>query len=216
MRSAVVSRRADRLPGGVDDAFVPPSAPVGEAYGSARSGGRLPGRDGVIRRVDGRSSWWPEARITSTGELGAITTVHGASWRHLVRHYLEMVAAMVVGMVVLGGVIRLIFAVLGYSYFDVVDQTEPRALVMATNMAIGMSLWMRHRGHSWASTGEMAGAMYAPFIILFVPYWAGLLTSGAVLGGGHLLMLACMVVAMVHRRDEYTRGHRRAEFSDRQ
>ena len=38
----------------------------------------------------------------------------------------------------LGGTIRLIFAVLGYSYSGMVDQTEVRALVMATNMVIGM------------------------------------------------------------------------------
>jgi hypothetical protein len=110
---------------------------------------------------------------------------------------------MVAGMVVLGGTIRLIFAVLGYSYSDVVDQTELRALVMATNMVIGMSLWMRHRGHGWASIAEMAVAMYLPFIVLFVPYWAGLLSRGGVLGLGHILMLAAMLTVMLHRQDKY-------------
>jgi hypothetical protein len=136
------------------------------------------------------------------------TSSPNTSSRRFVRHFLEMVAAMVVGMVVLGGTIRLIFAVLGYSYSDVVDETEVRALVMATNMVIGMSLWMRHRGHGWASIAEMAAAMYLPFIVLFIPYWAGLLSRGGVLGLGHILMLAAMLVAMLHRRDEYGRDHR--------
>jgi hypothetical protein len=119
-----------------------------------------------------------------------------------------MVAAMVAGMAVLGATIRLIFGLLGYSYSDVVDQTELRALVMATNMAVGMSLWMRHRGHGWTSIGEMAAAMYLPFVVLFVPFWAGLLPAGGVLGFGHVLMLAGMVVAMLYRRDEYMQDHR--------
>lgn len=143
------------------------------------------------------------------GTAVAVDTSHDTSRRHFVRHFLEMVAAMVAGMVVLGGTIRLIFAVLGYSYSDVVDQTELRALVMATNMVIGMSLWMRHRGHDWAVIAEMAVAMYLPFIVLFVPYWAGLLSRGGVLGLGHILMLAAMLMVMVHRQDKYGQDQRR-------
>jgi hypothetical protein len=142
------------------------------------------------------------------GGVAVLKTSHDTSWRQFVRHLLEMLAAMVAGMAVLGAAIRLIFALLGYSYSDVAEQTELRALVMATNMVVGMSLWMRHRGHGWASIGEMAAAMYLPFIVLFVPFWAGLLSSGGVLGFGHVLMLAGMVVAMLYRRDEYTQHHR--------
>ncbi|MHC8503747.1 hypothetical protein ACVGVP_09520 [Pseudonocardia artemisiae] len=40
---------------------------------------------------------------------------------------------------------------------------------MATNMTIGMSLWMRYRGHGWRSITEMGASMYIPFIVLFVP-----------------------------------------------
>ena len=35
--------------------------------------------------------------------------------------------------------------------------------------------------------------MYLPFIVLFIPYWAGLLSRGGVLGLGHILMLAAML-----------------------
>jgi hypothetical protein len=50
----------------------------------------------------------------------------------------------------------------------------------------------------------MSAAMYAPFVILFVPYWAGVITSGGLFLIGHLLMLPAMLLAMLHRRAEYT------------
>ena len=125
---------------------------------------------------------------------------------------------MIVGMAVLGAIIRLILLpLLGFSYAELADQTELRALVMATNMVIGMSLWMRHGGHGWASVGEMAAAMHPPFTVLFVPFWAGLLSGRAVVSLGHLLMLPFMVVAMLTvetstRRTIGGRMHRRERF----
>lgn len=152
----------------------------------------------------------------SRGGAVAPTISHETSWRHFVRHFVEMVAAMIVGMAVLGALTRLILLpLLGFSYSELADQTELRTLVMATNMVIGMSLWMRYRGHSWISVGEMAAAMYLPFIILFVPFRAGLLSDRAVVSLGHILMLPLMVVAMLHRRDEYAQDHRRAHTSTR-
>jgi hypothetical protein len=56
--------------------------------------------------------------------------------------------------------------------------------------------------------------VYLPFVVLFVPFWAGLLSGSGVLGLGHVLMLPCMVVAMLHRRDEYAQDHRRAQSSN--
>ncbi len=134
------------------------------------------------------------------------TTFGGASTRRFVRHFLEMVVAMVAGMMILGPASTLIFAQLGWS--DLLDYPVWAALVMATNMAIGMSVWMRYRGHSWTSTLEMAAVMYLPFVVLFVPFWAGALSGDILLVAGHIVMLPAMVVAMLHRRDEYTRDHR--------
>jgi hypothetical protein len=79
---------------------------------------------------------------------------------------------------------------------------------MATDMTIGMSLWMRYCGHGWASIAEMAGAMYLPFVALFGPYWAGLVSGDTMLLAGHVLMLPCMVAVMLRRRDEYSQNHR--------
>jgi hypothetical protein len=115
---------------------------------------------------------------------------------HLVRHYLEMVVAMVVGMVVLGPVWQLVWPGLS-------GNVAADALVMATDMAIGMGGWMRFRGHSWSAIGVMSAAMYLPFLVLLVPFAAGAVTGGTVMTAGHLLMLPAMALAMTWRRHEY-------------
>ena len=94
-----------------------------------------------------------------------------------------------------------------------IDRVELQALAMATNMTIGMAALMADRRHPSPGIVEMSAAMYAPFVILFVPYWAGVITSGGLFLIGHLLMLPAMLLAMLHRRAEYTahtmhhRGH---------
>jgi hypothetical protein len=127
--------------------------------------------------------------------------------RHnLVRHFVEMVVAMVVGMAVLGALVQLVCAALGHSVFFV-DHPGPRAVVMATNMTVGMAVWMRHRRHGWAPIAEMSAAMFIPLIVLVGPFWAGALSGDALVGMMHLLMLPAMAIAMLHRRDEYAHDH---------
>jgi uncharacterized membrane protein YfcA len=103
-----------------------------------------------------------------------------------------MVIAMLAGMLGLGTVINALPGGSALFHPPVLS-----ALVMATNMTIGMSLWMRFRRHSWRSIAEMSAAMYFPFIILFVPFWTGLLSGHLVMIGGHILMLPAMVAAML-------------------
>src|SRR4051794_23924746 len=93
-------------------------------------------------------------------------SVGRAIW-HFVRHYLEMVAAMFAGMFALGGLEDLVWPAL-------TARADVAAMVMATNMSLGMAAWMRFRGHSWRGIGEMSASMYVPFAVLLVPYWAGL------------------------------------------
>ena len=115
---------------------------------------------------------------------------------HLVRHYLEMVVAMVVGMVVLGPLEALLWP-------GVDDRVDVHALVMATNMAVAMAAWMRFRGHAWPAIVEMSAAMYVPFAVLLVPYWAGAVSGSFLFTAGHVLMLPAMALAMWWRLDEY-------------
>ena len=72
--------------------------------------------------------------------------------KHFIRHYLEMVAAMFVGM----GVLGMPAGMLGRS------SEAGELLVMGASMTIPMVAWMRYRGHSWAIAGEMSGAMLVP------------------------------------------------------
>lgn len=126
--------------------------------------------------------------------------------RNLVRHFVEMVGAMLVGMAVLGMVVRMICTALGNSDF-LLDHAGLRAPLMAANMTIGMAVWMRHRGHNWDAITEMGGAMYVPLVVLIGPFWAGVLSADALFLWMHVLMLPAMVIAMRHRRDEYAQDH---------
>jgi hypothetical protein len=108
-----------------------------------------------------------------------------------IRHFLEMLAAMALGMLALEPL------------WPTTDRVELQTLAMATNMAALMAA----RRHAWPRIVEMSAAMYAPFIILFMPYWTGLITAGSLFLIGHLLMLPAMLVAMLHRRAEYTAAH---------
>ena len=101
--------------------------------------------------------------------------------RNLVRHFLEMVGAMLLGMALLGAVERMIFAALGQSGF-LLDHAGLRATVMAANMTIGMAVWMRYRRHGWAAITEMSAAMFVPLMVLIGPFSAGVLSGGALLG----------------------------------
>jgi hypothetical protein len=119
--------------------------------------------------------------------------------RTAVRHFLEMLVAMLVGMVALGPL-----------WPDLpTDRVEVHALVMATNMTIGMTALMLWRRHRAAAVVEMALAMYLPFVLLFPALWAGWLSADAVFLLGHVLMLPAMVLAMLRRPEEYTAHHPR-------
>jgi hypothetical protein len=121
-------------------------------------------------------------------------------WRFL-RHYLEMVAAMVVGMVILGGLVRGVLALAGLAF--PAQYPELAALEMTVDMSVGMVVWMRHRGHRWASALEMAGAMFAPALALFPLLWLGVIAGDALLVLEHLVMFPLMVLVMLRRRAEY-------------
>jgi flagellar biosynthetic protein FliP len=121
--------------------------------------------------------------------------------RRFVRHYVEMLVAMGLGMAVLLPLRR--FAGLP----DLSGSVELHSLLMATSMTIGMSAWMLVRRHSWAAIAEMAVAMYLPFVVLLVPFRAGVLDGHGVMMAGHVLMLPAMLLAMLRRPAEYLGHH---------
>ncbi len=125
-------------------------------------------------------------------------TVHSRAHRarHFVRHYVEMVVAMFAGMFVLGPVEGLVWP-------SLTARADVGVMVMATNMAVGMGAWMRFRGHSWRGVAEMSSSMYAPFLVLLVPFWAGAIGEHTMMMWGHVLMFPAMAAVMLLRRDEY-------------
>ncbi|MEJ2864945.1 hypothetical protein [Actinomycetospora flava] len=110
-----------------------------------------------------------------------------------VGHYLEMVAAMVIGMMLLAPL-----------WPDAwTARPDVGALVMAADMTVGMALWMAIRRHLARQITEMSAAMCAPFVLGLVPYWLGVISGETLMIGAHVLMFVTMLAAMLLRRDEY-------------
>lgn len=122
-------------------------------------------------------------------------------------HYVEMIIAMVVGMLVLG-VARA--GLLGVFDAELSSATQPElaALLMAFDMSVGMVVWMRYRGHGWPATLEMVAVMFAPVVLLAPFTLAGLMSGHALMMVMHIAMLPLMLAVMLRRRAEYTRGHK--------
>jgi hypothetical protein len=131
-------------------------------------------------------------------------TLRGAALRRFLRHLGEMIIAMVAGMTLLGPLESALLHPLGWA--ELTARTEAGVLIMVTNMTIAMVAWMRYRRHGWPATGQMAAAMYVPFVALFPLMWLGLLAATGLMVAAHVLMLPAMIAAMVWRMPEYT-GH---------
>ena len=141
----------------------------------------------------------PLRRITNRGGARA------AGARHFFRHFGEMFLAMLVGMWVGAAINAVIFAVAETSIPDVKDSApEAWGLLMALNMIVGMTVWMRHRRHSWAMCTEMAGAMLVPAVLAIVLFWCAVIHGDSVGRVEMAAMLPAMIAVMLWRRTEYS------------
>jgi hypothetical protein len=109
------------------------------------------------------------------------------------RHYLEMVIVMFVGM-------GAVMAVAGMPSNDTVA-----LLYMGASMTVPMVAWMLFRGHTWRPSLEMGAAMMAPTLVAMS--LVGTVDYGLLMGVEHVAMLLAMLGAMLYRRDEYTHAH---------
>jgi hypothetical protein len=119
------------------------------------------------------------------------------------RHYAEMLAAMLVGMTVLGMPTDMALSGLGVELAD----EAPAALLlgMGVTMTAPMVAWMRFRGHGWPASNEMAAAMMIPTVGVIALLAAGLVEeTGTLLVIEHVVMLLAMLAVMLLRGDEYT------------
>jgi flagellar biosynthetic protein FliP len=136
------------------------------------------------------------------------------AWLHgptaqFVRHLAEMVLAMMLGMAVLGFLVRGVMGALGYP-----DGLRPYpelfAVAMTLEMTVAMAGWMLFRGHRRAIVAEMSGAMVAPVLVVVALCLIHVLPSTSAPTLAHVIMYPAMLGAMIHRRTEYTRSHRSA------
>ena len=125
------------------------------------------------------------------------TTTHTrAAVLNFARHYVEMVVAMLLGMLVLG-----------LPLATLLHAPEQELLTMAVTMTVPMVAWMRYRGHGWQPAGEMSAAMFVPTFVAIGLLWGGLVENEhTLLMIQHTAMFPLMFVAMLLRRSEYT-GH---------
>jgi hypothetical protein len=118
--------------------------------------------------------------------------------KHFIRHYVEMVVAMFVGMAILGFPIGMGMDALG------ADSDAWMFLGMATSMTVPMVGWMVYRGHGWRANTEMSASMFVPAFAIVGLLTTGVLTdTGVLMVAEHVVMLLAMAGVMLLRPDEY-------------
>jgi hypothetical protein len=143
----------------------------------------------------------------STESTGAGGT--GSAARQFVRHYVEMLIAMFLGMAVLALPARLALPAAGTSWSELGH--EAMLLGMAVEMTVPMVAWMHFRGHGPRASGEMAGAMLLPTLAAIALLRADVAGSGVLMVAEHVAMLLSMLVVMLLRPAEYAHVHGRPE-----
>jgi hypothetical protein len=138
-------------------------------------------------------------------ERNARAWLHAPSAQFL-RHLIEMIIAMILGMAVLGLLVRTVIAPLGYPD-GLRPYPEISALAMTFEMTLPMAAWMLYRGHRRAIVAEMSGAMISPVVAVVALCLAHILPSATAPTIAHLTMYPAMLGAMLYRRTEYTRPH---------
>jgi hypothetical protein len=139
------------------------------------------------------------------------------STRQFVRHYVEMVIAMFLGMAILGLPAGWALSAMGSSWSALNDDAPALMLLgMAATMTVPMVAWMRYRGHGWRANTEMSASMILPTFAVIAMLGAGVVTDmGILMVVEHVAMLLAMLAAMLLRPAEYTCGaHAHAQARD--
>jgi hypothetical protein len=128
--------------------------------------------------------------------------------KRFVRHYVEMVAAMFIGMGVLGVPAGWALDATGSSWSQLHSDAPALMLLgMAVTMTVPMVGWMAYRGHGRRANAEMSVAMFVPTLGVIGLLGADLVTDvGALLVIEHVVMFVSMLAAMLLRTAEYA-GH---------
>ena len=136
------------------------------------------------------------------------TSITFAQVRRFAGHYLEMVIAMFAGMLVLGLPAEGLLQLAGSSVADLKASAPAVVLAgMGVVMTVPMVAWMRHRGHGWRPSAEMAGAMAISTIAAIVLLALGISDFGGAMAIEHVAMFPAMLAVMLARWDEYSASH---------
>ena len=127
----------------------------------------------------------------------------GRQTLRFLRHFGEMILAMLLGMVVLDVVNGAILVPLGFTYLSQASE-EVSTLAMVVAMTVPMVAWMRIRKHSWRLNAEMAASMIVPTVLLIAACSIGLLPRTSLMIGAHVLMVPTMLGVMLYRWHDYT------------
>jgi len=128
---------------------------------------------------------------------------------HLAFHYLEMVAAMAVGMMAYGALVWSPADPTGLGA-TLRDHPSVGELLMIVAMAVPMVAFMRYRHHSWRLIAEMTLGMALPgvaVVALAATSATPILTGKGLSLASHAAMLLGMLAAMLYRRREYGGSH---------
>jgi hypothetical protein len=155
---------------------------------------------------DGQTEAWRVGPSFHQAEIG--TTIPrppslGRQTLRFLRHFGEMVLAMLLGMALLDVVNGAILVPMGFTSLSTASP-EVSALGMAVAMTVPMVAWMRIRKHTWRLNAEMAGAMIVPTILLIALSSLGLLPRTSLMLGTHILMVPAMLAVMLYRWRDYT------------
>jgi hypothetical protein len=118
------------------------------------------------------------------------------------RHFLQMLAAMAVGMIATGAIF---LSVVGLKTWDQVLLRYPTQalLAMAAGMTVPMVAWMLFRGMGARNSAEMAAAMVLPVIPFLCLVWFDV-TKSAWCGPYCALTIVAMLGLMFYRRSRYS------------
>lgn len=119
------------------------------------------------------------------------------------RHFLQMLAAMFVGMIGTGAIF---LSIVGLKSWNAVTTEYPTQalLAMAVGMTAPMAAWMLYRGMGWKNTYEMAAAMVLPVVPFLLLVWFDV-TKSAECGIYCAVMVLAMLALMFYRRSEYSK-----------
>lgn len=140
--------------------------------------------------------------VAASGEASLSHRRIAASTRHFIRHYVEMVVVMFLGMGVLAMPVDWALRAAGTSYAELGDGAM--LFGMAVTMTVPMVAWMAYRGHCRRANAEMAGSMFVPALAAIALLKANVVAdAGVLMVAEHVAMLLGMLGVMLLRRTEY-------------